>query len=136
MAYYHHSVQYVQFYTDGSAARKLEPITPFKKNTVRLPAQKKSKRKVIYLDPVAILSMMVAVFLLIMMTVGVVQYCNVKAQADTMASYVHYLEQENQELTQQYAQSYDLNEIKITANALGMIPAEQIDVKMIDISAP
>ena len=57
------NVQYVHFYTDGSAARKLEPVIPFKKNTVRIPAQKKSKRKVIYLDPVAIFSMAVALCL-------------------------------------------------------------------------
>ena len=135
MAYYP-NVQYVHFYTDGSAARKLEPVTPFKKNTVRLPAQKKSKRKALYWDPVAILSMAVAVCLLIMMAVGVAQYYTVKTQADTMASYVRYLEQENQALTQQYAESYDLNEIKQTATALGMISAEQIESQKIDVSLP
>ncbi|MBQ6839437.1 MAG: hypothetical protein IJO45_01950 [Oscillospiraceae bacterium] len=130
------SVQYVRFYTDGSAARKLEPVAPLKRNTLRLPAQKKSKGKAIYVDPVAILSMAVAVCLLIVMAIGVGKYYAVRAEADDMASYVHYLQQENQRLTQEYAQSYDLNEIKQTAKALGMVPAEQIGSTPIDVSIP
>ncbi len=130
------NVQYVHFYTDGSAARRLEPVIPLKRNTVRLPAQKKSRRKAVYWDPVALLSIAVAVCLLIMMVVGVTQYFSVKAQAETMAEYVHYLEQENEKLTQEYIQSYDLNEIKKTATALGMIPVEQLESTAIDISSP
>ena len=130
------SVQYVHFYTDGSAARKLEPVIPFKRNTVRVPAQKKSKRKVIYLDPVAIFSMAVAVCLLVMMVVGVGQFYQVREENDNMAAYVHYLQQENQELTEQYVQSYNLNEIKKTAKALGMVPVEEIGSVAIDVSVP
>ncbi len=130
------NVQYVHFYTDGSAARKLESVIPLKGNTLRMPAQKKSRRKVIYCDPVAILSIAVAVCLLIMMVVGVAQYFAMKEQADTMAAYVHYLEQENERLAQEYAESYNLNEVKQTALALGMIPAEQLDSTPIDVSAP
>jgi len=130
------NVQYVHFYTDGSAARKLEPVTPFKRNTVRIPTQKKSKRKAIYLDPVALLSMAVALCLLVVMAVGVVRFYEVKAENENMAAYVHYLQQENQRLTQEYVQSYDLGEIKQTATALGMVPAEQIGSVAIDVSVP
>ena len=130
------NVQYVHFYTDGSAARKLEPVIPFKKNTVRIPAQKKSKRKVIYLDPVAVLSMAVALCLLVVMVLGVGRFYDAKAENDTMAAYVHYLQQENQRLTQEYVQSYDLNEIKQTAKALGMVPAQELGSVAIDVSIP
>ena len=130
------NVQYVHFYTDGSAARKLEPVIPFKKNTVRIPAQKKSKRKVIYLDPVAVLSMAVALCLLVVMVLGVGRFYDAKAENDTMAAYVHYLQQENQRLTQEYVQSYDLNEVKQTAKALGMVPAQEIGSVAIDVSVP
>ena len=130
------NVQYVHFYTDGSAARKLEPIIPLKRNTVRIPAQKKSKRKVIYLDPVAICSMAVALCLLVMMVVGVGQFYALRAENENMSAYVHYLQQENQRLTEEYAQSYDLNEIRQTATALGMVPAEQVRSTPIDVSQP
>ena len=130
------NVQYVHFYTDGSAARKLEPVIPFKKNTVRIPAQKKSKRKVIYLDPVAVLSMAVALCLLVVMVLGVGRFYDAKAENDTMAAYVHYLQQENQRLTQEYVQSYDLNEVKQTAKALGMVPAQELGSVAIDVSIP
>ncbi len=130
------NVQYVHFYTDGSAARKLEPVIPFKKNTVRIPAQKKSKRKVIYLDPVAIFSMAVALCLLVVMALGVGRFYDAKAENDTMAAYVHYLQQENQRLTQEYVQSYDLNEVKQTAKALGMVPAQELGSVAIDVSIP
>jgi len=130
------NVQYVHFYTDGSAARKLEPVIPFKRSTVRIPAQKKNKRKVIYLDPVAVLSMAVAVCLLAVMVIGVGQFYDAKAENETMAAYVHYLHQENQRLTEEYVQSYDLNEIKQTAKALGMVPAEELGSVAIDVSVP
>ena len=129
----HPNVQYVHFYTDGSAARKLEPVTPFKKNTLRLPAQKKHKRKAIYVDPIAILGICAAVCMLVMMAVGVAQYVKVTADNEAMAAYVHYLEQENEALTQEYAQSYNLNDVKKTALALGMIPKEQIQSTPIDV---
>ena len=130
------NVQYVHFYTDGSAARKLDPITPFKKKTVRLPAQKKHKRKILYVDPIAIVGICVAVCMAVLMAVGLAQYSYARAQREQMADYVRYLEQQNHTLSQEYAQAYDLNEVKRTALALGMIPKDQIESTALDISAP
>ena len=132
----HPSVQYVQFYTYGNTARKLQPVTPVKKTTTRIPVQKKIKRLKLYVDPVAIVSIAVAICLLVVMLVGVSQFYTVRDQEAEMAEYVQYLRSENQRLTQLYSESYDINEIRDTATALGMIPAEQIPVKTIDISAP
>ena len=132
----HPSVQYVQFYTYGNTARKLQPVAPVKKNTARIPVQKKIKRLKLYVDPVAIVSIAVAICLLVVMLVGVSQFYAARAQEAQMAEYVQYLKSENQRLNQLYAESYDINEIRDTATALGMIPAEQIPVKTIDISAP
>ena len=70
----HPSVQYVQFYTYGNTARKLQPVAPVKKNTTRIPVQKKIKRLKLYVDPVAIVSIAVAICLLVMMLVGVSQF--------------------------------------------------------------
>lgn len=127
------SVQYIRYYTDGSAARKLEPITPVQKKTVQQPVQKKRKHLRLYWDPVACLSIVVAVCLLVMMVVGVAKVSAVKAQADEMAEYVRYLESENLRLTEEYSQSYDISEIRNTAVALGMIPVEQLGMENVDI---
>ena len=136
MAYYHHNIQYVHFYTDGSAARKLDPVTPFKKNTLRMPAQKKHKRKAIYVDPVAVLGICVAICMIVMMSVGLTQLSTAKAEQRAMASYVQYLEQQNQVLTQEYAQSYDIEQVRTTAQALGMVPVEQIENKTVNMAEP
>ena len=61
--------QYVQYYTAGSAARKLAPVIPL--NTPVLPRTRvQQKRMKIYLDPVALLGTVVAVAMLVSMMVG------------------------------------------------------------------
>ena len=116
-----HVIQYVNFYTDGSAARKIEPAAPMK--TAVLPKQKKQKRKVIRLDLVAVLGVTVAVCMLIMMMVGISALNSAKEETMTMRNYVDVLTQENAQLSQQYASGYNLEEVRTTALALGMIPS-------------
>ena len=59
-----HDILYVNFYTDGSAARKIAPAFP-EMQPQRKPRAKKKKKTVIYFDPVAICSLMVAAVMLI-----------------------------------------------------------------------
>ena len=118
-----HAIQYVSFYTDGSAARKITPAAPEIKTV--LPQQKKQKRKVIRLDPVAILGITVALCMLIMMFVGVSALNAAREETQVMRNYVETLEQKNIRLQEDYANSYNLEEIRNTALALGMIPAQQ-----------
>ena len=47
-----YGIEYVNYYTDGSTARKIMPALRSVK--AMLPKPKKHKRKVIYLDPVAV----------------------------------------------------------------------------------
>lgn len=116
-------VQYVQFYTDGSAARK--PVYEFSAPKNPLPKAHRPKRKVVYVDPVAILGIVVAVSMLIAMAVGVVQYMTIREETVQMEQYLEQLQQENAELSAQYEAGYDLQNVEKTALALGMIPAEQ-----------
>ena len=117
-----HVIQYVNFYTDGSAARKIEPAALERKAV--LPKQKKQKRKVIRLDPVAIFGVAVAVCMLIMMLVGISSLNSAREETLTMSNYVDALMQENATLHAQYADGYNLEEIRVTALALGMIPSQ------------
>ena len=117
-------VQYIRFYTDGNAAKKIAPVLPEKKPQ-RMPRVYKVKRKVVRIDPVAVLSIGVCIALFISLAVGVGKFRAAKAENARMAQYVQQLTQENEALSQTYAAGYDLQEIEKTAQALGMVSASQ-----------
>lgn len=125
-------VQYVRFYTDGSAARKVAPVAPL--NTIKLPKVKKAKRIVVHIDPVAIAGIFMAAVMLVLMTVGVVQL-NIQRQAlNEMTAYVEELQTENEILEERFQNGYDIAEIERTALALGLVPEDQ--VRHVTIQAP
>ena len=117
-------VQYVRFYTDGSAARKVATVEPLKQ--MKMPKTKKQKRIVFHIDPIATMGIVVSVFMLILMAVGVSQLSNAQQRVDTMQTYVDQLETENASLSATYAESYDLQKVEETALALGMVPRDQV----------
>ena len=117
-------VQYVQFYTDGSAAKKIAAPTP-KKHIQEKPVQKRAKRKVIRIDPVAVLSLAVCLALFITLGLGIGKVQQAKRENAQMAQYVETLTQKNESLAQEYAAGYDLHEIEKTAIALGMVHSDQ-----------
>ena len=127
-------IQYIRFYTDGSAARKAAPVSyvePRKK-----PKTKKQKATVIYIDPLAVVGIAAAAVLLIMMVVGLVGFYNAQHQMQVMESYVQDLTQQNQQLQEEYKAGYDLEEIRKIAEALGMVPKEDVESIIINIPAP
>ena len=129
-----YGIEYVNFYTDGSAARKIAPALRSVK--AMLPKPKKHRRKVIYLDPVAVLGTAVAVCMMIMMFVGLARLSAVRQETMAMEQYVHQLQQENEQLSQQYHEGYDIEEVERTALALGMVPKSQVQKTQIYMSAP
>lgn len=116
-------IQYIRLYTDGSAARKLEPVTPWK--TARLPKVNRQKRITLRIDPVATVGIVVAVVMLILMAVGVGQLRAAQQQATVMEQYVDTLRNNNQVLQDTY-DAIDLEEIEHMALALGMVPEDQV----------
>ena len=125
-------VQYVQFYTDGSAARNVAPLAPLV--TMKLPKIKKVKRTVLRIDPIAIAGICMAVLMITLMVVGAVQLTTQRQQLNEMTMYVEDLRIENEVLENRFEQKCDLEQIERTALALGMVPEEQ--VKHVTISAP
>ncbi len=117
------NVQYVQFYTQGSAARRIAPKPAVRTDT--LPQIKKRKLVRVYIDPVAILGTLVAVCMLIMMAVGVSQLRNEQQKTVEMEQYVARLQIENRQLKAEYAVQCDLEAVEQTALALGMIPQQE-----------
>ena len=120
------AIQYVSFYSAGSAARQIE-LKPATKQ-VKLPAPRRAKRKVVYVDPVAITGIVVAVVMLIVMLVGLIQFGAAHSRQVELENYVISLQQRNETLEETYYNGFDLEEIRSIAIARGMIPAEQAQV--------
>lgn len=119
-------VQYIRYYSDGSAAHKLEPKLPFKKFTQK-PRRKKQTQLVIPIDPLAVIGLVLAAIMLVLMIVGTVELKAARQQQAQMESYLLTLTQNHGELQQEYANGYDLAEVEEYALALGMIPVEEAE---------
>ena len=128
----HPDIQYIRFYTDGSAAKKVAPIAPLQ--TIRLPKLKIHKKIVLHIDPVAICGIIMAAVMLVLMTVGALQLQSTRKELETMSSYVDVLQQENETLQTTLSGGYNIAEIERTALALGLVPKEQ--VKHVAIQVP
>ena len=129
-------VQYVNFYTAGSAAVKYDPKPAPKKQEAVLPKPRKKKKILVYVNPVAVAGICMAIVMMIMMISGVSRLTRAKQQQIQMQNYVQQLQQENERLQAEYEAGYDADEVKEIATAMGMIPAEQAQSIHISVSAP
>ena len=127
-------VQYINAFTDGNAARKLELPQPRK--TTHKRTAKHPKRIVLYVDPVAILGILVAGVMMVLLAVGTVKFLNVRNDMTAMDGYVHTLRQEHAALQEEYDAGYDIEHVRQTALALGMVPMEQVQQVQIQVQLP
>ena len=82
-------IQYIgQFYVPGSEAQVLAPKKKKKKAKTKLPIAKEEQVKAIYIDPVALIGITVAVVMLAVMVVGALQLRSDWAQYEQMSNYV------------------------------------------------
>ncbi len=128
-------IQYVSFYMDGTAAKKLERKTQPKAQAPK-PRYRKAKRKVVALEPVALLGILVAVVMLVSMISGVTEYQQCLRQQQQMQQYIERLQQENLQLQETYEAGYDLENIREIALAVGMVPVESVENITIDVQVP
>ena len=130
-------IQYVgQFYIHGSEARQLELQEKKKQAKGRLPLERLRKAEAIYLDPVAILGIVAALVLLAAMTLGALQILEDWQEYRTMSSYVTWLSSENAIKTAEYRTKYDLEDIRMKAQALGMVPKEELEISHVYVTVP
>ena len=127
-------VQYIRFYTDGSAARKLEINPPRRKS--KLPKPRKRKQRVIQVDPLALGGILVSVVMLVLMLVGTAQLYAAHEQVEQLENSIQILQERNVHLHQEYEAGYDLKTIEDAALAMGMIPVEQATTIVIPIEVP
>ena len=121
-------------YTDGSAARQYElPSQPKRKPQ---PRPRRRKKIVLYVDFVAVTGILVAAVMLILMMAGAAGLADANGEVAQMESYLAQLRDENLQLQQTYKESYDLEEIRMEALAMGMIPADRAETVTIQVQAP
>lgn len=123
-------IQYVRFYTAGTAARKVDipavPARPERPATLPKPRVRQRKRQVICVDPVAMCAVVVAAVLFVAMAVGVVELAGASKSSQKMESYTAKLQAENAQLQEIYDSGYDLADIQEKALAMGMVPVTQV----------
>jgi hypothetical protein len=126
--------RYIQFYTSGSAAVKVEIQEEHK--WAPLPEPKAAKPVVFHVDPVAIIGFVVAVSMMILMAVGITQLNTARREVATLEGYVSQLNAEYTQLQTTYRESYDLEEVRQKALDMGMVSAESVPVNHIYITMP
>ena len=113
-------IRYIDFSTEGNAARKFAPAP--KNSQVQLPEAKRRNRRVLFIDPLAVIGVVVAVCMLVLMGVGMFRLQAAENRNMQMAQYVESLTEKNTALREEFNEVCDLDQIRQLALALGMIP--------------
>ena len=130
-------IQYVgQFYIHGSEARQLELQEKKKRAKSKLPLERLRKVEVVYLDPVAFFGIVTALVMLTVMILGVLQIRDDWEEYRVMSNYVSRLNSENAQLQADYRSQYDLEDIRVKAQALGMVPKSELEVRTVYVTIP
>ncbi len=131
-------IQYINLYTDGSAARRLElPRVPqVQPDPVPGNKPRPKARRVVRVDPLALVSIVVCAVILVLLASGVLQLYTLHTQQQALKDYVISLSEQNVALEQEYREGYDLDRIKTEALALGMIPVEQAQQITVSVTRP
>lgn len=112
-------IRYIDFSTEGNAARKFAPA---QKKKVQLPDAKRKTRRVLTIDPLALIGVTVAVCMIVFMGIGVFRLQAAQEKNMQMAQYVDSLSEKNTALQAEFNEVCDLEEVRQLALALGMIP--------------
>nr|MBQ8243970.1 hypothetical protein [Oscillospiraceae bacterium] len=121
-------IQYIgQFYVHGSEARALELEEQKKKAKTKLPLARLEKIQQIYVDPVALAGIAVAVVMLVVMVLGAVRLHQDWMAYERVADRVSVLKEDNVRLTKAYRAGYDLDDIENKALAMGMVPKSELE---------
>lgn len=130
-------IQYIgQFYVYGSEARQAAPKQSQRKSKYLLPEIRPQREQWIYVDPVALCAMVVAVVMLVALALGALQISESWREYDAMEQYLVELKKENSQLEHTYREGFVLEEIESAALALGMIPATEVEVIPVKVTVP
>lgn len=130
-------IQYVgQFYVHGSEAKQLQMQEAKRQAKTKLPLARIQKIEKVYVDPVALAGIAVAVVMLVTMVLGAVQIKRDWDQYERVSAYVSQLKKENARLNHAYHLSYDLEDIKSKALAMGLVPKSDLEPVTVTVTIP
>ena len=130
-------IQYVgQFYVHGSEARQAQHQEEKRQAKTKLPLAKIKAIEKVYVDPVALAGIAVAVVMLVTMVLGAVQIKRDWDQYERDSAYVSQLKKENARLNHAYRLSYDLEDIKSKALAMGLVPQSDLEPVTVTVTIP
>ena len=130
-------IQYVgQFYVHGSEARALQLQEQKRQAKTKLPLARIQKIEKIYVDPVALAGILVSVVMLVTMVLGAVQIKRDWDQYEQVSAYVSELKKENARKSHVYRLSYDLEDIKSKALAMGLVPKSELQTMAVTVNVP
>ena len=130
-------IEYInKYYVHGSEAKVIEFKTSKKNPKTTLPKPLQEQKLTVLVDPVALFGLVVAVFMIIVMLVGLADFKATCVEKQVMADYVTQLHDENIMLKHTYRNSYDLDKVRETALALGMVPASEVTTTKIVSEIP
>ena len=118
-------IQYVgQFYVYGSEvqARKKKEHKPVLPKAPRTGVQ-----HCVYVDPVAVCGIAVALLMLVVLAVGAFQLRAAMQQYNAQSEQLSAIKRENARLEHLYRTSLDLEAVQAQAEKLGMVPAEELE---------
>ena len=130
-------IQYVgQFYVHGSEARQLQLQEQKRQAKTKLPIARIQKIEKVYVDPVALAGIAVAVVMLVTMVLGAIQIKRDWDQYEQVSSYVSELKKENARKNHAYRLSYDLVDIETKALAMGLVPRTELETVTVSVTVP
>ena len=119
-------IQYVrEFYVFGSEAPQPKPKT--EKAKPKRPKVHLERLQTIYIDPLAVCGMVMAVVMLTLLVVGAFHLRDTRAEYDRVKTQLTEIKRKNATLEHTYHTSYDLEEIRQQAEKMGMVDAEEAD---------
>ena len=130
-------IQYIgQFYVHGSEAKELAQQETTRRAKTKLPLARIENVQKIYVDPVAICGILVAITMLVVMVFGALQIHNAWTSYEAVSETLNELQRQHAVLEHGYRGSYDLEDIRLKALSMGMIPAAEAETMTISVNVP
>ena len=130
-------IQYVgQFYVHGSAAKKVAVKPQKEEKEYSIPLHRFEKIRKVYVDPVAIAGIVLAMVFLVCMVAGTLQMQNAWQELNTAKQYLHHVENIHTERLATYHSGYNLKEVREAALQMGMIPVSEAVHMTVTVTMP
>lgn len=128
-------VRYINAYVSGTCAPQPQK-KPQKKSNVSLPKVQRRQKWLIHVDVVALAGIVAAVVLAVLLVSSVIQMTRAQHEAQAYKDYAQSLQTENAALRDTYLSSYDEDEIRSIALAMGMVPIKEVTHIKMHVTIP